>query len=100
RRARVSFRGDDSLRLSELVIALALRCFVTSPFDQLVGVARNGRKMDSVATVLGGRAIGRTVLHGGKSDIILFSPLPLPPFRPALEEIGRRGAGRAREDDP
>jgi len=90
RRARVSSDGDESLRLSELVIALALRRFVASPFTELVGVARNGRKMDNVGAALGGRAIGRVVIHGEESDIVLFSRFTLPRFRPAVEDIWRR----------
>ena len=90
RRARVHSDGADAQRLSELVIGLALRRFAASKSEEFVGVARNDRKMDRVGSALRGRAIGRLILHGIESDIMLFSRHALPVFGPAIERIWSR----------
>jgi hypothetical protein len=70
RRARVECGDLPPRRLSEITLALAVRRFETTGLPELVGVARNNRKMDDVAAALGFETIGRVVMHGIDSDIM------------------------------
>jgi len=99
RGARIQSDGAEPQRLSELIIGMALRRFAASKFHEFIGVARNDRKMDRVAAALGGKVIGRIIVHGIESDIMLFARSALPAFGPAIEEIWTRRSGCVEEND-
>lgn len=74
RGSRIGFQSNQhphDTPLSQATLSLAIRRFLDSPAECVVGTARNDRSTNRLACNAGGRKVGQTAVHGIDSDLIV-----------------------------
>jgi hypothetical protein len=88
------WRGTlDGYSIKELLMVLAVRRFLASDADVMVGTMRNDRGMNGLVYRLGARPLLQGVAHHGVAvDLVTFTRGALGPFepRPQVDALARR----------
>lgn len=73
--------------LSTVIVALAIRRFLESSGECVIGVTRNDRSMNRVAASVGAVKLGQIELHGIESDLICIRRQAATPRSPVVDAL-------------
>jgi hypothetical protein len=93
----------DGYSIKELLMVLAVKRFLASDADVMVGTMRNDRGMNGLVYRLGARPLLQSVAHHGVAvDLVTFTRGALGPFEPSpqVNELARRLWGEADAEKP